>query len=517
MALCVQSSYVSVGNQPGTCTTSWLTTNYANTTNQPNYFIFSAGQIQNINLSQWPTSVWTPNCPAGITGGTQTACPLYTQGFMIEADDLGATPSYGHGDGHLFQQSPNAFSSTGAFNTNMVASWAFGLQGEDTSSNSVVAGGVLPFAASGAFGSGSVMDINDNNSGSTALELTVNTATTASTWQNTNNCGVPGLTGTSTVGCTINNGRFKMTVNTTSYPLSGYPVDFVGFMINSNELLILSQESHTVGTGGKCTSNAGAQLTANGPCMLLSGRMFKQQQTTYPTNSMNSTAFVAYMNSGDTAEVLQLSCDSGANCTINAHNEYNNSSPNTGPVGSATVAANGRTTLGSAPVVFYLYDTGTGSSAPGYAPAGGLMISTSNPELGYLKPQATSMPTSLAGSYFMGTLVDLTTANNSDNDSGSFSTGSNNIATSGNEDSAGQGSIDWGSPFSGFSLTLPTLDAFGVFQGQSGGQIVTVCYLIDPPNTGAPYSNGYGVTGATYACLDSSSDAPNIRLIRGVQ
>ena len=516
LTLCTQSTY---GQPLGTCQTQWLTSNIANPSALNNYFIFSVGSILDINVASGGGTC--------TSGPSSSACPLYTDGFIIEADDAGPTPSTIHGGGRLLRQSRSEFDSLTGFNTNIAGSWVFGVQGEDTSSNPVASGGILSLATGIELTSGSntgnyqgnitggTVDVNDNNTNLTnTVNLTV--PSSGSYWQ---------TAGSSPAGSwTTNNGRFKVNLSVTNAP-TAYPTSYIGYMINANQLLLLSTQPHN-GTSTACGS---------GPCLLLSGRGFKQQQASYGDSNVNGP-YVTYMYGYNDAQLMQSSCTNGA-CTLNTNienragtvytNQWGGSTGSPLPtgglsLGTATITSTGRMTFGdptssgsgNVPAIFYLYDTGISNPPTGYNVQGGLALGTNNVVHGYVKPQG-SVPSSLIMSpvsYYMGSLIDLNVASSHFNDSGSFSTDTSGNAT-GYSDDAGQGGSDWGDPITGITMAAP--NTYGVFNLQSTNWIAS-CYFIYPIATGTPFADSFGVTYATYACIGNDNDS-KIMMMKQVQ
>jgi len=305
LTLCTQSSY---GQALGACQTEWPTSNIANASAVNNYFVFSVGSILNVSLTSGA-------CPSGTNN---SACPLYTDGFIIEADDAGLTPSTIHGGGRLLRQSLDEFNTLTSFNNNIAGSWVFGLQGEDLSSNPVASGGILSLASGSEITGGNyqgnvtsgTVDINDNN---TNVANTIDLSVGSSNWQ-TAGSSPPG-------SWTTNNGRFKVSLSVTNAP-TGYPSAYIGYMINSNQLLLLSIQAH----------NSTSTVCSGSSCMLVSGRGFKQQQASY--GSINDGSYIVYMDGYNDAQVMEVSCTSGA-CTLNTNIENSAGTVYTNQVGGS--------------------------------------------------------------------------------------------------------------------------------------------------------------------------------------
>ena len=448
---------ICAGVSSGNCT-SWLTSNFANSNHQSNSFIFSAGQIQTVNLGGG-------SCPTGGPSTNNSTCPVYTDGFMIEADDVGAPPSYAQGSARLFRQSYGNFSSLPAFNNGMIGCsssgcsgspppiWVFTLQGEDVSFNSVVAGGVFtatndssssctggsPNQCNGNITTG-ITDINDNNQNvMTSVGLSASGA-----WQTT-----PASSG----AYTTSNGRFKLSTTTTNAPAT-YPSDYIGYMISNNELLLISSDSHnSSGSGGTNACNGGS-------CMLVSGHAYRQHQGSYGDSSLNDS-FVVYTHGPDDPWLAQMSCSSG-NCTVNASDENKNGAyTQNGMTGALQTAVfpggTGRMTFGTlgqngaSPVIVYFLRHRYQQSARGIHSK--VVLTVDDVKTGEMKIQG-AIPGSMAGSapvnFYTGTLVDLAVSNTPNNNSGAAVVGIDSSFTM-TTDTAGQGSTSWDQVATGLS------------------------------------------------------------------
>ena len=471
----------------------WLTSNLANTTLQKNYFVFSIGQIQNISLSSG----------ACTSGPSNTACPLYTDGNLVEFDDVGAwgvsgvmAPSYVAGGAHLTRQNLGQFSTLTNFNSGLAGNWVMGLLGEDlpgTQSvpgmNPLSAGGVLTIGTgTGAPLTGAIsgiVDINDNGTAVSAntLGLTIGSAT----WQATG-----GTTGT----YTMSNGRFKATIPVTNSP-TGYPIDYVGYLVDSTHLLFLSSDNHSSAS------------------MMVSGDLYKQQELNYDSSALNGP-FVTYWEGADHAEILQLTCSNAA-CTINSNDEISSGSgyvhnPFTGPIGTGTVGTNGRVTYtgtNAPPIIFYLYGTAAASGG-----RGALFFSTDSPQLGFARPQGT-VPVSVdtQGTYYMGSSAFDTAASTGGVDSGAFTADNTGLMT-GHQDEGGQGYTSWGGLISGMSLgAIDANGVFGIMAGSPPAQQV-ICYLVNS-YVAPPLAQG---SAALYVCMDTSKNpSPKLTLVQQTQ
>jgi hypothetical protein len=384
-----------------------------------------------------------------------------------------------HGQAQLFRQNSSAFSSVSTFKSSMKGNWVFGYEGEDTSHYPLVVGGIFSADASlnlgtNVSGGTGVTDINDNQITSLAL-------TSSGTY--------------ATKPPTTTNGRFAATMPATGAP-TGYPQDYVAIMVDANHLLVLSTDSHS--------SNS-----------LVSGIVYKQQQASYSAASLPSV-WVEYESAADYAQVMQGTCDSDGNCTINVADQnvegtYAHDPTNIAPsfpvtLPPATIAANGRMTYpaGTVGVIFYLYDTVSGG--------GGIVLETNNPVLGYFKPQGTvpNSLASLAASYYMGNLTQLDP--NVGTETGSFIVdGSGNM--SGTSDKGGQGNTDYGEPLPGMTIPAPPYP-YGIFNLEQDGQTGAICYVIAPVVAGPlvyPTTTPYG----TYACIMPKDNA-KVMLIQQV-
>jgi hypothetical protein len=462
MQLCVNPS----GN---TCQ-AWITSNLSNPNAQKNVFAFSVGQIQNVNLP-------TGTCPT--SGATNTSCPVYTDGRLTSFDDAGATPSGAHGNGPLFRQDTTQFTSTTAFQANIAGRWTFGFAGEDASYNSMAAAGVFSADSTSLLGTSvsggtGITDINDN-------QTPVNSLAVSGSYN--------------IAKLTTATGRFGSVVMTASGAPAGYPSDYVGYMVNQNRLLFLSNDSHASNSSG-----------------LVSGIAYKQQQSSYSSMPSN---FVMYMTgpsggSSSDAFMAQVTC-TGTACSVNAtdENDGGNYTANSAKaIGNYTIAPStyGRATLSPAPIMFYLYD----SSATG----GGVVLNTDSVQLGNLSAQGT-VPVSIsamAGSYYMGNMFAFDP--NTGGDSGSFTIDSlGNM--SGNDDSGGQGDISYGNSISGGSVTVP--NTYGVFDIQAGGTPQVTCYNIAPVCSGGGTACGGSTPYAMSACLDRQSNNPQVTIVQQVQ
>jgi hypothetical protein len=448
-----------------------------------NEFTISMGEIVNVSL----TSGTCPN------SGSNASCPVYTNGRMVEFDDVGTTATGVHGDAELFRQSVGQFNTLSSFETNVAGSWVFGNRGEDTSHGPLVAAGTFS-AQSGTF-SGSnlngtintgMVDINDAGTDSTSLTLLGTDTYTAST----------GAIGSNS-GATTTTGGFAGTLNFNGPPL-GYPTNYVFYMIDANRMVAMSWDSH-------------AQSS------LVSGILYKQQSS---HTTMPASAVMYMTGSGGTSygQLLQATC-AGTTCTVNTDDVNDsgtytqNQNPPAGTPFSVSVTSNGRVTLsgaGNHPPVFYLYD----STATG----GAVMLNTGGgTSIGEMRAQGT-VPGTVSGlanttwGYYMGNVF---TMYDSGTSTGAF-TVSNTGAMSGYSDDGGQGYTSYGSSFTGFNLTAP--NSYGVFHVQAGGQNQVVCYLVRPSCSGGGTTCGTSSNPyASFACLDTGSNNPKITIVQQVQ
>ncbi len=444
-------------------------------------FVFSAGEIENVSLS-------SGTCPTGGSSNN-SACPVYTDARMIEFDDAGNTPSGVHGQAHLLRQNYGQFNSLSNFQANVPGNWVFSFEGEDTTQSPLGSVGVFTISAgsSGTTVTGNIpsgtADINDNGSLSSLLSLNGSDTYTST-------------------GGTVSNGMFTGTLTASGAP-SGYPTNFTFFMVNSNRLIGLSWNTHNTNS-------------------LVSGTLYKQQQSSYSAASMPGAA-VMYMTGGNSssswADLLQLTCGngtSGETCTINAHDSNSggtytsgaNTDPPPGTVVPVSVATNGRVAITNGPI-FYLYD----SSATG----GGVVLSPGGVEVGQLYAQGT-VPGgvgALATSYYMGSLFNLN--QNTSAKSNVFTTDSSGNMNGFTQDSSGQQSTNYGSTVSG--ATFAGLNSYGVFNLQAGGTAQSVCYLVQPVCSGT--GNACGGSGqppfGQAACADITSSNPRISMAQQVQ
>jgi hypothetical protein len=464
-----------------TCITSTacFANNYAN-----QQFTIAVGQIQNISLS-------SGTCPTG-GNSNNSACPLYTDGRMVEFDDAGATPSGVHGQGRLFWQKYGQFNTLSLFQSNVAGNWVFGFEGEDASQN--------PLAAAGIFALGSAACVGGSGGGCSGGTIQGNIVTIADINDNSNVIQSPSDSAgnyTST-GATTSNGQFAVNNVMFSSSPQGYPGNYIFVMINPSRAIGMSWGPHSQSS-------------------LVSGLLYKQQQSSYSQASAPAAAVVymsgAYGNSTD-AWLAQMTCNNNTSqCTVNASDDNLGGTyvphPLAGTTSIVNIDSTGRWPLtgsGNFAPVFYLYD----SSSTG----GGYGVNTGTAELGYLSVQGTA-PTSvsaLGGSYYMGNMFGLNAGGSAD--SGTFTVDSSGNMT-GNDDSGSQGYTNYGNSISGMSFTTP--NSYGVWNIQASGQNQVVCYLIEPVCSGGASVCGSSTPYASYACIDTTGNGAKVTLVRQVQ
>jgi hypothetical protein len=257
-------------------------------------------------LTDGAAGIQTTQWALALTGATQPA-----QEFrMVEADDLGERPSGQQGTADCQLASPSAFTAS----TISGSSFAFGLEGEDSSGNLKAAAGLFSASGGGVL-SGSIDQAQGGN-------------TTVQTSAFTGSYNAPDPT----------TGRFKIALKT-----GGRPAGLTVYMIDASRMFILDN-----------TPNDGEEA----------GNMRTQQQVSYSAANL-SGPFVLYMRgaefttvdntpSGYYAGVFEGADDGNGNMTIsqsytNNNGIYSSGQSNGGPIGLAFDSTHpGRATFQSA-------------------------------------------------------------------------------------------------------------------------------------------------------------------------
>lgn len=529
-----------VGGSPNCTRYQWLTSNLPNTNNstipagQSNYFVFSVGNIESVSLS-------SGTCTSPYPGASNTSCPLYIEGSLVEADDVGLwgvtgviAPSYVTGSGKLYRQSygqfndtttPPANASSGSnFAANFPGTYAMGLYGEDLAPTfgPVTAGGIVTFGPSSGVGSGSLntnyvggvsgsLDVNDNGS------ATTNAAIGAVLTPNTSNCTGTGYTPTwhttgTDAGFTTSNGRWSANcIGVTG--IAGYPTDYVGYFVDKNHSLFISSNPHRT----------------SGNALLLSGDLYKQASGDVGnyTLSMLDGQFVAYTGNSDEVDILRLSCSAG-NCTATASSQVKNKVYTqdfikavmaSGRLPTPTVLASGRADFGPLGLTLYIYGSTTTGGRHG------IMVdnwSGDSPKLGFILPQGT-IPAAVAAttpeSYFMGNFDYSTASNGNDANTGLITIDTTGAITL-LQDTGRHGGTSWGSYQTG--MTAGTVDpTSGFFDVLSGSTPQVRCYIVNPllDTTTMPVQTNSPQYGLS-VCMDSNnSNGPSnhLTIMRQVQ
>jgi hypothetical protein len=264
-------------------------------------------------LTDGAAGIQTTQWAIALNGASQPA-----KGFhMVEADDLGPSPSGAQGTADCRLATPSAFAAS----TISGSSFAFGLEGEDRGGNLKAAAGLFS-ASAGTLSSGSV-DLAQG--GSASVQTTA-------------------LSGSYTIPDQAT-GRFKIALKA-----NGAPAGLTVYIIDTTSMFILDN-----------TSNNGEQV----------GNMRAQQQTSYSAASVGSP-FVLYLRgaefddngstpSGYYAEVMEGAGDGEGNLTINQSYKndkgaYAASNSNSGPIALDFDSDHpGRATFQAASGTTYLY------------------------------------------------------------------------------------------------------------------------------------------------------------------
>lgn len=312
-------------------------------------------------LTDGAAGVQTTHWALALTGTAQPA----QQFRMVEVDDLGERPSGQQGTADCYLASSSAFSAS----TISGSSFAFGLEGEDSSGTLKAAAGIFS-ASAGKVVSGSIDQAQGGN------------ATVQS----------QAFTGTTTVPDPAT-GRFKIALTG-----SGRPAGFIVYIIDGNRMFILDN-----------TSNDGEQA----------GEMRKQLQDSNSAAKITGP-FVLYMRgaefnlSGNTqsgfyADVIEGTGDGNGSIAIDQSYTNDDGVYSAGPSNGSGIALAfdsahpGRATFQSASGTTYLYLFNTDSALEMSMGDNGALDS------GWLEGQTPQLPgtsasATLAGNYLFGEL-----------------------------------------------------------------------------------------------------------------
>jgi hypothetical protein len=381
-------------------------------------------------LTDGAAGIQTTQWALALTSASQPAKEFR----MVEADDLGESPSGQQGTADCHLATPSAFAA-GTVNG---LSFAFGLEGEDGSSNLKAAAGLFS-ASAGKISSGSIDMAEGGNSTIQTLALTGNyTAPEPAT------------------------GRFKIALKA-----GGNPSGFTVYIIDANRMFILDN-----------TSNDGEEA----------GNMRTQQQSSYSATNM-SGPFAAYMRgaefnsnsgapSGYYAEIIQGTGDGDGNIAINQsykddNGVYSAGNSTGGPIAlDFDTAHPGRVTFQSASGSTYLYLFNSNSAIEMSVGDKGSV------DTGWLEIQTQTDFTSaaLAGNYLFGELPLLNAASNGS--VGEFNlTGSGTIIEAVTTTGAGDLSWDQAADMTyAWDATAPGTGTFLVANGAQGGASCAVIH-----------------------------------------
>ena len=380
-----------------------------------------------------------------LTNAGEPASPA--QEFrLVEADDVGATPSGQTSNVNCYLATTSAF----AVSTISAKGIAFGLQGQNGSGDLKESAG--RFTASTATGSGSTATGTITSAYLDGMSL--------------NQSGDNGGAGTGSYTGPNSSGRFTFTINPTG---GGGSAVFAAYIIDAKRMFALE----TSGDSG-----------------VSSGEMRTQQQATYSNASLSGAAVLygqglEYSNSivsGADSLIYQLSGNGAGTLTVNQSYDDNDGAYNVAKENAGTLTVSfdstnpGRATFspGGDSAFLFFYDTNSafyldlnGGGSPSFL------------ESGWLQPQTqtTFTDAALAGTY----LLSNQKLGQGDSSVGELDLASNGTSTA-SVSTGGENSFSFDSPQSGLSYTWlnSTYGSFSLLEtGQSGGE---TCMVITSNN-----------------------------------